>query len=173
GLEGTEAGIVAELGDRVPEALVADALVQHARERRLGLAPGRSAARRHVDLLVPVEHATDASELADIALELLEDVPGSGLLQQRHQGLSGLWPWTASIMPISQPRPAIAKPQAKRLWIPRSRANTRLIPASPNPAVPSRIGHVHRARRLNPAPTPWKMPPSAPSGLSGWGSMRS
>jgi hypothetical protein len=172
-LEGAEVRIAAQLRDRVPEALVADTLVQHARKRRLGLAAGRSAARRHVDLLVPVEHAPDPSELANIALELLEDVPGSGLLQQRHQGLSGLWPWTASIMPISQPRPAIAKPQAKRLWIPRSRANTRLMPASPTPAVPRRSGHVHRARMPSPAPSPLKMPPSASSGFSRWGSMRS
>ena len=133
-LEDTELAVVAELGDGLAEALVADALVQHAGERRLGLAAGRGAARRHVDLLVPVEQPAHASELADVALELLENVPGADLLRHRHQGLSGLWPWTASIMPISQPRPAMAKPQAKRLWVPRSRANTRLSPASPTPA---------------------------------------
>ena len=125
--------VVAELGDRLAEALVADALVQHAGERRLGLTARRGAARRHVDLLVPVEQPADAAELADVALELLEDVPGAGLLRHRHQGLSGWWPWTASIMPISQPRPAIAKPQAKRLWIAALAREHEAEPREPDP----------------------------------------
>ena len=114
-LELAEARVAVELGDHLAEALGADALVQHTRERRLGRAARRGAARRHVDLLVPVEQSADAAELADVAFELLELVPGLGLLRHCHQGLSGWCPETPIIMPISQPRPAIAKPQAKRL----------------------------------------------------------
>ena len=75
-LEIAEARVVGELGDHLAEALVADALVEHARERRLGVAARRGAARRHVDLLVPAEQPADVAELAHVALELLEDVPG-------------------------------------------------------------------------------------------------
>ena len=87
-LEVAEARVVGELGDRVAEALVADALVEDPRERRLGGAARRGPARRHVDLLVPAEQPADVTELAHVALELLEDVPGLSLLSHRHQGVS-------------------------------------------------------------------------------------
>src|SRR6185436_8080117 len=52
-LEIAEAEVVAEFRDRLTEAFVADALVQYAGERGLGLAARRGAARGHVDLLIP------------------------------------------------------------------------------------------------------------------------
>ena len=89
-LELAEARVVGELGDRLAEALVADALVEDPRERRLGGAARRGAARGHVDLLVPAEQPADVTELAHVALELLEDVPGLSLLSHGHQGVSEL-----------------------------------------------------------------------------------
>ena len=62
GSEHGEGVVVAELRDRLAEALVADALVQQAGERRLGRAARTGPARGHVDLLIPVEQGADAAE---------------------------------------------------------------------------------------------------------------